>query len=130
MGILMEKLTLLVDMQSKMSSVETKSISPTAPLVTIKTEHNPKTVPGKNKENIEQKEQNKETKKQSFLSMKPATFDGTTSWIDYKSHFEMCAELNNWGYDKKGLYLAVCLRGLAQGVLGNLPSEDQKDFKK
>ena len=41
----------------------------------------------------------------------------------------MCAELNNWTIQQKGLYLAVSLRGLAQGVLGNLPLEKQKDFE-
>ena len=61
--------------------------------------------------------------------MKPATFDGSSSWIDYKSHFDMCAELNNLTHDQKGLYLGVSLRGLAQGVLGNLPTKDQKDFE-
>ena len=61
--------------------------------------------------------------------MKPATFDGSSSWIDYKSHFDMCAELNGWTHDQKGLYLGVSLRGLAQGVLVNLPTKDQKDFE-
>ena len=61
--------------------------------------------------------------------MKPATFDGSSSWIYYKSHFDMCAELNRWTHDQKGLYLRVSLRGLAQGVLGNLPTKDQKDFE-
>ena len=60
--------------------------------------------------------------------MKPATFDGSSSWMDYKSHFDMCAELNGWTHDQKGLYLGVSLRGLAQGVVGNLPTKDQKDF--
>ena len=67
-------------------------------------------------------------KKNSFIT-KPATYDGSTSWIDYRSHFDMCAELNNWTIQQKGLYLGVSLRGLAQGVLGNLPLEKQKDFE-
>ena len=25
---------------------------------------------------------------------KPSTFDGSTSWSDFKSHFEVCSELN------------------------------------
>ena len=60
--------------------------------------------------------------------MKPATFNGSSSWIDYKSHFDMCAELNGWAHDQKGLYLGVSLKGLAQGILGNLQRKDQKDF--
>ena len=37
------------------------------------------------------------------------------------AHFEACAELGGWKYNQKGLYLAVSLRGSAQGVLGNMP---------
>ena len=81
---------------------------------------------------VEKSDKKKETvepsKKSGFIT-KPATFDGSTSWIDYRSHFDMCSELNNWTVKQKGLYLGVSLRGLAQGVLGNLPVEDQKDFE-
>ena len=66
----------------------------------------------------------------SGVKMKPATFDGSTSWLDYKTHFDMCAELNGWSILQKGLYLAVSLRGHAQGVLGNLPAEDRNNFEK
>ncbi len=52
--------------------------------------------------------------------MKPATYDGTGSWTDYRAHFEACAEINGWSDRERGLYLAVALRGQAQGVLGNL----------
>jgi hypothetical protein len=60
--------------------------------------------------------------------IKPSTFDGSTSWTDFKSHFEVCSELNGWSQNEKGMYLAVSLRGNAQGVLGNLPSYEQRDF--
>lgn len=33
-------------------------------------------------------------KSQSYI--KPATFDGTGSWFDFRSHFDACAMLNNW----------------------------------
>ena len=59
---------------------------------------------------------------------KPATFDGSTSWSDFKSHFDVFAELNGWSSQEKGMYLAVSLRGNAQGVLGNLPGADQRDY--
>ena len=42
--------------------------------------------------------------------MKPATYDGKTPWIDYKAHFDMCSELNNWADEEKGLHLALCLQ--------------------
>ena len=54
------------------------------------------------------------------VTMKPATFDGSVAWMDYKAHFEACAELNGWTIEQKGLYLSVSLRGQAQGVFGNL----------
>ena len=60
--------------------------------------------------------------------VKPATYDGKTSWIDFKSHFEICAQLNDWTEDEKGLHLAVLLRDGAQAVLGNLPAESRKNF--
>lgn len=52
--------------------------------------------------------------------IKPATFDGSGNWLDYKAHFEVCAQLNDWSDQEKGLYLAVSLRGQAQGVFGNI----------
>ncbi|CAG2198697.1 unnamed protein product [Mytilus edulis] len=60
--------------------------------------------------------------------IKPATFDGQGSWIDYKSHFEACSSINGWTDTEKGLYLAVSLRGQAQGVLGNLPTDKRQTF--
>ncbi|CAG2193408.1 unnamed protein product [Mytilus edulis] len=61
--------------------------------------------------------------------IKPATFDGQGSLIDYKSHFYACSRINGWTESEKGLYLAVSLRGQAQGVLGNLPTDKRQDFK-
>lgn len=61
--------------------------------------------------------------------MKPATYDGLGSWIDYKAHFEVCAALNGWSEKEKGMYLAVSLRGQAQGVYGNLgPGANTTDY--
>ena len=62
--------------------------------------------------------------------MKPAIFDGSSSWIDYKTHFDMYAELNRWDTRQEGLYLAVSLRGQAQGVFGILPVEERNHFDK
>ena len=71
-----------------------------------------------------------EEKKQSAghsTKVKAATYDGSSSWRDYKAHFQTCAEINNWSYLEKGLYLAVSLRGQAQGVMGNLCT-NTKDY--
>ncbi|VDI17077.1 integrator complex subunit 9 [Mytilus galloprovincialis] len=47
--------------------------------------------------------------------IKPATFDGQGSLIDYKSHFDACSRINGWTESEKGLYLAVSLRGQGPG---------------
>ncbi|KAK3098374.1 hypothetical protein FSP39_018923 [Pinctada imbricata] len=60
--------------------------------------------------------------------IKPAIYDGTTPWLDYKSHFEACAQLCEWSEVEKGLFLSVSLRGLAQGILGNLSPDKQLDY--
>ena len=62
------------------------------------------------------------------VMMKPATFDGTVAWMDYKAHFDACSELNGLTDEQKGLYLSVSLRGQAQGVFGNLGS-DKPSYK-
>ena len=41
------------------------------------------------------------------MLVKAATYDGSSSWLDYKAHFETCAEINNWTNTEKGIYLAV-----------------------
>ena len=63
------------------------------------------------------------------VRVKPATFDGTGSRWDYRAHYDAVAEINNWNQTKKGLYLAVSLRGQAQGVFGNI-STQSKDYDK
>ena len=44
---------------------------------------------------------NAEISRTSKNFTKAATFDGTTSWIDHRSHFGMCAEINNWTNQQK-----------------------------
>ena len=58
----------------------------------------------------------------------PMTFDGQTAWQDFKVHFEMVADLNNWEDVQKATYLAVSLRGAAQEVLGNLPQIQRQNY--
>ena len=60
--------------------------------------------------------------------IKPATYDGKSSWLDYKSHFEACAELGHWSEDDKAIYLAVSLRGQAQSILGDLAGGVPKKY--
>ena len=63
------------------------------------------------------------TKAPMAAKVKPATFDSMGHWSDYKAHFNACAEINGWTEKEKGLYLAVSLRGQAQGVFGNLSTK-------
>jgi hypothetical protein len=65
------------------------------------------------------------TKRNSMI--KPATYDGKGPWLDYKSHFDICAKSNDWTDTEKGLYLVVSLPGQAQGVLGNLHLNARQD---
>ena len=62
------------------------------------------------------------------MKVKPASYDGTTSWLDFKSHFEACAKLGQWSDEERGLYLSVSLRGLAQGILGNLSENEHLNY--
>ncbi|XP_033761565.1 uncharacterized protein LOC117343329 [Pecten maximus] len=68
------------------------------------------------------------TRRQLPRNIKPVTYDGTGSWIDYRTYFDACAKLNRWSQEEKGLYLAVSLRGQAQGVLGNLPTDSRDHY--
>ena len=67
----------------------------------------------------------RQTKDRRTMLVKAATYDGSSSWLDYKAHFETCAEINNWTNTEKGLYLAVALRGQAQSVMGNLSDKSK-----
>ena len=37
-------------------------------------------------------------------NVKPATYDGKSSWLDFKSHFVICAQLNDWNIHEQGVY--------------------------
>ena len=37
----------------------------------------------------------RQTKDRRTMLVKAATYDGSSSWLDYKAHFETCAEINN-----------------------------------
>lgn len=61
--------------------------------------------------------------------IKPATYDGSGSWQEYRVHFKDCTEMTGWGYTQKELYLAVPSRGSAQDVLGSLPKGSKPDYQ-
>lgn len=77
--------------------------------------------------NLQQNKAKPDHYRRSVL-IKPATYDGTTSWLDYKSHFEACANLGHWCEEDNALYMAVSLRGQAQSVLGGLGGEAPKKY--
>ena len=64
----------------------------------------------------------------SKLSIKPTSFDGSTSWEDYKAQFDLIAELNHWDAGTKSIYLAASLKGPAQGILGDLEDAQRRDL--
>ncbi|VDH97080.1 Hypothetical predicted protein [Mytilus galloprovincialis] len=41
------------------------------------------------------------------VKIKPSKYDGLTPWIDYLSHFEMCALVNRWSEYQKDLVFAL-----------------------
>lgn len=63
------------------------------------------------------------------ITIKPATYDGSSSWLDYKCHFESCVNVNGWSEEKKGLFLALSLRSQAHAVLSDLPSESRQHYE-
>ncbi|VDI47065.1 Hypothetical predicted protein [Mytilus galloprovincialis] len=48
--------------------------------------------------------------------------------MDFLADFQMCALVNMWSGNYKGLYLAVSLIGQAQAVLGDLSKEKRQIF--
>ena len=47
----------------------------------------------------------------------PEMYDGKTSWLDYKSHFESCAIVNGWTELEKCDFLKTRLSGVARRTL-------------
>ena len=63
--------------------------------------------------------------------MKPDKYYDAGSWHDYVVHYEVCARINGWSEQEKGLYLAVSLLGQAQTLVGTYdgPLDDYKRLK-
>lgn len=62
------------------------------------------------------------------MRVKPPVFDGTTTWSNYLTQFELVAEMNDWNQHQKALNLATSLRGEAQSILGDLDAEGIHDY--
>ena len=61
-------------------------------------------------------------------NVKPPTYDGSCSWLDYFAQFEMVGELNAWSNGVKAMYLASSLRGDARAVLGDLNQNARRNY--
>ena len=61
-------------------------------------------------------------------NVKPPTYDGTCSWLDYYAQFELVGELNGWNEDVKAMYLASGLRGDARALLGDLDQNARRNY--
>lgn len=65
---------------------------------------------------------------QQKSNMKPQKFDGKDDLEEYLAQFELVAELNNWSYRTKSLYLASSLTGDARGLINEISENDRRDF--
>ena len=60
---------------------------------------------------------------------KPQTYDGSSSWTDYKVHFETVSKLNQWSEDVKSLKLIACMSGTALAVLGDIDTNKPPNYQ-
>ena len=61
-------------------------------------------------------------------NLKPASFDGSSSWEDYKAQFYLIAEPNGWDLGTKAIKLAASLQGPARAVIGDLDVQQRRDL--
>ena len=61
------------------------------------------------------------------LRMRPRTYDGRTSWREYRSHFERVCRLNGWQALRLD-YLWVSLEGAALSYIESLPASRTADY--
>lgn len=62
------------------------------------------------------------------ISMKPQLYDGDDDLNEYLAQFEILAEINNWDYITKSLYLAGSLKGGARALLNELNRDQRRDY--
>lgn len=60
--------------------------------------------------------------------LKPQTYDGSDDLDEYLAQFNIVAELNNWSYTTKSLFLASSIVGGARAILCELDNEKRRDF--
>ena len=60
--------------------------------------------------------------------VQPDRFDGSVGWQDYITHFELCAEINEWSDVQKATHLAVSLQGPALELLSDMPCEMRHSY--
>ena len=63
------------------------------------------------------------------MTIKSTKYDGSSSWFDYKCHFEVCANITGWSRYKKRLFLAFSLLGQEQAVLSNLSRDRDQQYE-
>jgi hypothetical protein len=62
------------------------------------------------------------------ISMKPQLYDGDDDFNEYLAQFEMLADINNWDYITKSLYLAGSLKGGARALLNELDRDQRRNY--
>ena len=60
--------------------------------------------------------------------VQPDRFDGNIGWQDYITHFELCAEINEWSDVQKATHLAVSLQGPALELQCDMPREMRHSY--
>lgn len=68
------------------------------------------------------------SKGDNSVKLKPQKFSETDDFEDFLTQFEITAEINEWGYKAKSLYLANSLTGSARSLLNELTSEQRRDY--
>jgi hypothetical protein len=63
------------------------------------------------------------------MKIKPQIYNGSDDLDEYLTQFNIVAELNNWDYETKSLYLASSLNGNARAILCELDSQKRKSFE-
>ena len=53
----------------------------------------------------------------------PDMYNGKSSWLDYRSHFESCAKLNKWNDEEKVNFLKTRLSGPARRTLTSITQQ-------